>query len=310
MSTNRTPMLRLGAIALTTLGAVAVAGNAAATSVPDDSIPGDTSPAGGAITILSTGDPSVTIVLPGLPEVGQLGVHTSVATASGSVVATGSQNQEATIDVVTTIVQDGEIVAVDDDGFQMRRTVTSYEAVDNSVGASGDSYANDRELAELIDIPLIAEVDAYGALQSLGAAPEVTITAEQQAAIDEAFGGANVVGFPDVALGVGAQWQAVLDEEQGLTATYTLSSIAGDDYVIDVAMKGTAEQTAMGADLPQGFDDITGTITGTGQFTGRIGEAFMRTSTTTLDIDFTLTGPGIEVTTDISMVEEETTVPA
>lgn len=312
---------RIAVATLAGLSALTFAGTAGASAVPVDSVPVDSGPVdsgpGGTstastetITVLDEGDPTTTIVLPGSATAGQSGTNTSISTATGTVVASGSQDDEATIDVVTTIVQDGEIVAVDDEGgFQMQRTVTSYEVDDNSIGASGDSYANDAELGELVGIPLLADFAASGVIESLAAAPEASITPDQQAAIDEAFESANSTGFPTVPLGVGARWQTVLDEgERQLTATYTLSAIDGDSYTIDVAMKTGAEAFA-GTELPNGFDEVSGSMTGSGRLTGVLGDPFTRTSSLTLEVDIVFTGPGIEVATDVTMVEEETTVP-
>ena len=314
MSRNASPRTRsrrAATAAILALGALtsAVLTDTAAASTPPDSAPDGSNSPTGSITVLDAGDPSHTIVLPGIPELGTTGQHTQVSTATGSVVASGADDSSATIDVVTTITQEGEITAADDGGFQLRRTVTSFDAVDNSVGASGDSYIADEELGELVDVPLLADFDAHGALQSLVAAPDVTPTAEQEAAIDEALAGANTVGFPTEPVGVGARWQAILDNDGSqITATYTLTALDGNDYTMEVAFKSSAEEFANGS-LPTGFTSIEGTVTGTGEFQGRVGEPFARSATTTLVVDLTFIGDDIEVASDITMVEEQTTVP-
>jgi len=264
-----------------------------------------------SVTVLDPGDQTLTIQLPGLPAVGATGTRTTVATTTGSIVVTGSGGGTASIDVVTTIVADAEVLSVGADGYDVLRIVRSYDAVDNSVGADGSSYQADPELAGLVGLRLIASMGTHGSLLALVAEDGAAVTPDQQASIDDAFDSANRNGFPDVPLGVGARWTATLGSgPSAVIASYTLVSIDGDEYTIEAATKGSVEAIIDPNQLPTGFDDAAGSLTSNGRYTARLGEPFARSAVTTLTMELTMTGPANEATTNITRVTEETALPA
>jgi hypothetical protein len=271
-------------------------GAAGATSIPDD---------GAVVTVLDAGDAATRVVLPGTPTEGMAGSVTKVTTTTGTIVATGKENQSATIDVVTTAVQSGEIIEVrPDGGFVLRRLVDSWQIVDNTRGADGEDYADDPELRALMGVELHFEYSAQGAVVTGRPVSGTTLTAEQQAAFDELLADASGDRFPAEPVGVGASWTAELGEDdRTITATYTLTALEGDAFTVEVAMTGDAAQFF--GELPEGFDEASGTISGTGVLHGRVGDPFDRTSEVTSDIAIVLSGPGIEVATELTMVETQ-----
>ena len=91
MPTRTIPRVRAAAVIAATV-AMAAAGlglPAEASTVPDG---------GEALVLLDAGDAAHRVLLPGTPAEGMSGRATKVTTTTGTIVATGSQNESATID--------------------------------------------------------------------------------------------------------------------------------------------------------------------------------------------------------------------
>lgn len=294
------------AIAIGTV-TVSAAGTAGATSVPPSSEP--------AVVIVDAGDVSQPVDLRAQPAVGSAATNTSVSTVTGTLAIEGTETQSVDLDVTTTVVQFGEVTAADDTGMTMRRRVESYDVTDNSsTSGAGESFASDEELGELVGLEFDYLFDADNRLQDVVPAPGVELTADQEAAVEEVIAdGMDNAGLPTEPVGVGAEWTAELPGASGpagaLMATYTLTSFDDGQFTIDVTVEGDGDMYDAD-ELPSGFDEVTGTVTATGQLVGSVDEPLIRTTDMTLDMDLVFTGAAGEMTMDITMNEQESAAAA
>lgn len=290
------------------LAAVGLAApTASATSVP----PGTE----GETVVVDAGDLSQPVDLLARPAVGAAALNTSISTTTGTLAITGTQSQTFELDVVTTVVQFGEVTQADDTGMTMRRRVESYDVTDNSSeSGAGESFASDEELGELVGVELDYLFGPDNRLQDIVPAPGVDLAAEQQAALAVVIADdLDNAELPTEPIGVGARWTAAMPGSGGpageLTAAYTLTSFLDGEYTIEVSVEGDGE-SAYSGNLPRGFDDVAGTLTATGQLVGSVDEPLLRTSDISMDFDLVFTGATGEMTMDLTMTENETSVAA
>lgn len=293
------------AFALAAIGVTAVslgASSAGATSVPPT---GD-----GETVVLDQGDLSQAVDLNTRPAVGSAATNTTVSTTAGTLSLTGEAAQTVDIDVLTTVVESGEITAADDTGVTMRRRVESYDVVDSSSAPGvGESFASDEELGELVGVELDYLFDADNRLQDVVPADGVELSPAQSAAVGEIVAdGIDKADLPDEEVGVGAQWTATLPGADAV-GTYTLVSLVDGQYTVDVTLAGDAS-SFFDAELPDGFDAATGSIEGTGTLVGNVDEPLVRSTELEFSMNVTLTGANGEMTMDLTMTESEVSTAA
>lgn len=289
------------------LAAVGLAApTAAATSVP----PGTE----GETVVVDTGDLSQPVDLLAQPALGDAATNTAVSTVEGTLVLSGTQERSVDLDVATTVVESAEVTAADAAGLTIRRVVDSYDVADSSSESGvGESFASDEELAELVGVDLDYLFGPDNRLQDVVPAEGVELTAAQLAAVDEVIAdGIGKAELPSEPVGVGAQWTASMPgggPAGGLVATYTLVSFVDGEFTVEVSVSGDGSSFYSGG-MPQGFDEVSGTFEGSGTLVGNVDEPLVRSIELDLDLDLTLTGAANEMTMDLTMTENETSVAA
>lgn len=268
-------------------------------------------PSDGTVTMIDAGDPSEQVDLNARPAVGAVATNTSESTVAGTLTLEGPRSGVVEIDVTTTVVEYGEILASDDTGVVMLRRVESYDVDDRSNPAGyGESFASDEELAELVGIDLERHIGPDNRLVDIVPVGDVELTPAQQAAVDEIIDDArDKADLPPDPIGVGAQWTASLpgQGDGAVVANYHLVSIADGEYTIEVTIEADGS-SFFGANIPDGFDQIEGTVTGSGTLVGSVDEPLVRTTTLEMALDLTLTGEAGEMQMDLTMTEVESAV--
>jgi hypothetical protein len=298
-----TPLIVLAANATT----------AAASTPPDNSVPGSSAPGpdeGSDIVIHDEGAGDQRIDLSALPVAAGSVLH-SVKTneSSGEIHMSGQETLDAEVAGTTTIEQTAEVTEVaPDGGFTVVRTVDSYDFVVTEGPAElGGFLQDDEELEPLVGVALVQVYDADRVLLSVAPAdPSVALTADQQAAVEDILAnGADQVQLPDADLGVGASWTAFLQGSKGATAEFELVSIDAAEATVNLVVDADAASLI---DPESPLQDVAGTVTGSGSMlvdrTNSLG------SDTALDLTIVMTGTtqGITfaMTLDSTMTNEVT----
>jgi hypothetical protein len=216
----------------------------------------------------------------------------------------GAETLDATVAGTTTVEQTAEVTEVaPDGGFTVVRTVESYDfVVTEGPEDLGSFLQDDEELAPLVGIPLLQVYDADRVLLSAAPAdPSVTLTEDQQAALDEIIAdGADAARLPDADLGVGATWTAYLQGSKGATAEFELLSIDTTEAAVGVTVDADAASLI---DPESPLEDVAGTVTGSGTMTVDLTNSLASDTTLALTIDMTGTTQGItfDMTLDSTM---------
>ena len=276
------------------LALAATATIAAASTPPDNSVPGGSAPGadeGSDVVIHDEGAGDQRINLSAVPVATTGSVLHSVKTneGSGEIHMSGEETLDAEVAGTTTVEQTAEVIEVaSDGGFTVVRTVDSYDFVVTEGPAElGGFLQDDDELEPLVGIALVQVYDADRVLLSVDPAdPSVTLTADQQAAVEEILAnGADQVQLPDADLGVGASWTAFLQGSKGATAEFELLSIDAAEATVNLVVDGDAASLI---DPESPLQDVAGTVTGSGSMlvdrTNSLG------SDTALDLTIDMTG--------------------
>lgn len=275
-----------------TLGAVTVvaSGSAVATTVPDDDEPPE-------IVILDEGKGDELFDLDQPMVVGTTAHAVETTATAGSIEVTGAQTLDAIIDVTTTIEQSAEVTAVEPDGsYTINRVVDSYSfVVTEGPRDVADGFQDSEELEPLLGIPLVQRYDADGRVVSIEMASGVAPTEIQQESIDELIeDGSDRPQFPDVAIGVGAVWTSEMPGTDGnATARFELTSIENGVATIELTFEG--DPTSFDSITPPGFDDVVGSMTGTGTYVANIENPIDSTFELAIRLDLTLSGEDLEM---------------
>jgi len=304
LATLATPLIVLAATATT----------AAASTPPDNSVPGSSTPPGPApgseVVIHDEGSGDQRVNLSEVPVATGPVLH-SVKTneSSGEIHMSGAETLDAGVAGTTTVEQTAEVTEVaPDGGFTVIRTVVSYDFVVTEGPAElGDFLQDDEELAPLVGIPLVQVYDADRILLSVVPAdPSVTLTADQEAAVDKILeDGADSARLPDAELGVGATWTAFLQGSKGATAEFELVSIDNAEAAISLVVDGDA---ASMIDPESPLQGVAGTVTGAGSMVVDLTNSLGGDTALDLTIDMTGTTQGITfaMTLDSTMTNEVT----
>jgi hypothetical protein len=104
---------------------------------------------------------------------------------------------------------------------------------------------------------------------------------------------------PTTAVGTGATWTFTAPFLDGMTTTYELVSVSGDQYTITASSQLQLPQTGTPFVLDGRTVDST-TVTSSAQFTGTIGQPFSRTSAISTTTELQLAGGAgsVRVVTD------------
>jgi len=150
-----------------------------------------------------------------------------------------------------------------------------------------------------VGIPLEQRYDADGRVVSITIASGVAPTEIQQQSIDELIeDGRDRPQFPDVAVGVGAAWTSAMPGTDGeVTARFELTGIADGMATIEITFEG--DPASFDSITPPGFDDVVGSMTGSGAFVAGIDNPLDSTFEFTIQLDMTLSGQGLEMALDI-----------
>ena len=293
----------------TPLFTLAVTGaTASASAPPDSSVPGSSapgSPGDSDIVIHDEGAGDQRINLNDVPiAVGSVLHSVKTNESSGEIHMSGAETLDATVAGTTTVEQTAEVTEVaPDGGFTVVRTVDSYDfVITEGPEELGGFLQDDEELAPLVGIPLVQVYDADRVLLSAAPAdPSVTLTADQQAAVDEIIDdGADAARLPDADLGVGATWTAYLQGSKGATAEFELLSIDAAAAAIGVTVVSDAASLI---DPESPLEDVAGTVNGSGSMTVDLTNSLASDTALALTIDMTGTTQGItfDMTLDSTM---------
>jgi hypothetical protein len=288
--------------------ALLAGGSVAATSPPDGSDPPDGPDGASTVVVLDEGKGDERYELQAPMVAGTVAHQVKTTTTAGTLTLTGSQSLDATVEAITTVEQTAEVTAVDPEGgYTIERTVDSYDFVVSEGPLDlADGFKADEELEPLVGVTLEQRYEASGQLVSIEPARGVTLTADQEAALDTLIDeGSDRTLLPDVAVGVGAVW--VANRPGGPTAggeaRYELVSIADGLATIEVTFEG--DPASLDSLLAPAFDDITGSFSGAGTLTTDIDNPLASTFDFTLAIDVTMTGAPGEMTMDATSTSSQ-----
>ncbi len=225
---------------------------------------------------------------------------------------------EAIVDMARTT----EVLTVETDGaYTTRETFTSFNlTMASAEGGDPDDLGLDgsatRDFAPLVDIPLIIEHGSHGGLLSVEPDDGATFTPEQSELADElvegGFGIEPFVATPPTPVGQGAVWTVADPESAGnlgvpLTLQFTLVSLKGDDYTIEIGVEGDAlEQLA--AESPD--TEVTGNLTLTGTLTGSAANILDQQLTMEMVMDIAATEDDATVDLDARISIDHTSTPS
>ncbi len=276
-----------------TISIAMVSGWVTATTVPDDDDESD-------IVIIDEGkgDERLNLSAPMIEGTVAHAIDTTRTVAS--IQASGEQNIDEDVDVTTTVEQSVEVTSVAPDGsYELIRTVASYDVTVNSGSVdTADSFKDDEELEPLVGVSLEQAYDATGQLLGIVPVTGSNLTADQRAAINVLIDeGTTREPFPDVELGVGAAWTAVMPDSGGAIARFELGSILDGTAIIQLSFEG--DPAAIDGIAPPGFDEVSGTMLGDGTYTVDVENRLDTSSEFTLQLVLNLVGDGIEMTMDL-----------
>jgi hypothetical protein len=300
-------------LAMPLLALAATATTAAASTPPDNSVPGGSAPSadeGSDIVIHDEGAADQRINLSAVPVAAGAVLH-SVKTneSSGEIHMSGQETLDAEVAGTTTIEQTAEVTEVaPDGGFTVVRTVDSYDFVVTEGPAElGGFLQDDDELEPLVGIPLVQVYDADRVLLSVAPTdPSVTLTADQEAALEEILeDGADSVSLPDAELGVGASWTSFLQGSKGASAEFELVSIDATEATVSLVVDGDAASLI---DPESPLQGVAGTVTGSGSMFVDLTNSLASDTALDLTVDMTGTTQGITfaMTLDSTMTNEVT----
>jgi hypothetical protein len=228
-------------------------------------------------------------------------------------VLAGNQDIDTPIEANGSASRLIDITSVNEDGT-FAGTVT-FESHETTIVQGGD-FAADLvvydEYAALEGLSLTGEFDADGRANSLVAMPGTTLTAEQEAAVDEIVHGDRGVlaSLPDEPVGAGAEWTAPVEYLGGsFPGEFALSSLVEGAYVIEFSLDLDSSDLAS-TDLPGRFQTAEGTVSLTGTVEGDAKDPHTGLRRATALFDVTYTGPDGELTIDIETSVTQTVAPA
>ena len=276
-----------------TVSVTVASGSVIATTVPDDDSETD-------IVIIDEGKGDERLNLNAPMIEGSIAHAVDTTRTTGSIQASGAQTIDEDVDVTTTVEQSVEVTSVAPDGsYELIRTVDSYDVTVNSGSVdTADSFKDDEELEPLVGVSLEQTYDATGQLLGIVPVTGSNLTADQRAAINVLIDeGTTREPFPDVELGIGAVWTAVMPDSGGAIARFELGSILDGTAIIELSFEG--DPAAIDGIAPPGFDEVSGTMLGDGTYTVDVENRLDTSSEFTLHLVLNVVGDGIEMSMNL-----------
>lgn len=264
MAPSRRLVPALLAVPFAAASAVAVASVAAAAAPA--TVPA--APPAYVVTVTDPGDPATAI---DLSPVAVVGAKTN-ETANFFLTATASDgSRRVDVSETATVTFTTEVVAAQPDGAFTQNYAVAAATSSNPIG---ESYTSVQYFAPLQGLLLTTSYDAAWNPTPFAAAPGVAPSEEQAQALEllAAAEGPTSVIVPDAAVGVGATWTLTTGTGTSMVTVqnWRLSSIAGGMYTIDYDLTFTYDRDQHETEPTT---VVSGTRTGTGTYSGRVGHA-------------------------------------
>ena len=271
------------------------------------------------VTVVDEGDANHRVLLGGPATSGAMADST---TSFATAVAVAGQGFP--IDVALTaagnVTRTTEVVRVETDGsYSTRETLTSFDLSTTSTGSDDpedldlDGTAT-TDFAPLVDVPFTVEHSSTGDVSVDGEADD-DLTQEQRELADEladnGFFTGPFVAIPSVPVGQGAVWTVAESRSSAstvvpLTLRFTLVSLKGDDYRIEIGLEGDVlEELAAGA--PD--TEVTGDVTLTGTLAGNATNPLDQQLTMDMMMDVTVSDPDVTLDLDADISIDHASTP-
>jgi hypothetical protein len=272
-----------------------------------------------AVTVVDEGDPNGRVLLGGPATSGAIADST---TDFGTELSVSGEGFPIDVDLSAsgTMMRTTEVLNVETDGsYQTRESVTSFNLSTASAGSTdpeeldlGGSTTTD--FAPLVDVPFIVEHSPTGGV-SVDPQMDDELTEEQLELADElvesGFAINPFVAVPSIPVGQGAVWTvaeagASSSAVAELTLRFTLVSLKGDDYTIEIGLEGDVLEDLAGDDPDT---DVTGEVTLTGTVTGNASNVLDQQLTLDLLMDVTASDPDVTIDLDAEISIDHTSTP-
>jgi hypothetical protein len=301
------PAIGVAAVAIGAI--VPSAAHASVAVVDDDSLD---------VTIVDEGDPNHRVLLGGTPTSGTMADST---TDFGTEISVSGQGFpiDVALSAAGNAARTTEVLGAETDGsFSTRETLTSFNLSTSSAGSTDPEELDLDEavtvdFAPLVDVPFVVEHSSTGEVSvdvqaAVDMSPEERELAEEL--VDGGFFTGPFVAIPTVPVGQGAVW---IVAESGSTSTvvpltlrFTLVSLKGDDYTIEIGLEGDVLE-----DLAAGSPDtdVTGEATLTGTLTGNATNILDQQLTVDMQMDVTASEDDITLDLDAEINIDYTSAP-
>jgi hypothetical protein len=302
------------AAGLASLSIVAIIPSAAEASVSvvdDESL---------VVTVVDEGNPAHRVLLGSPPAPGTLADSTTDYDVDMSV-SVPSLDLALDVAVAANMTRTTEVITVEADaGYSARETFTSFNQAVSSAEATdtelmGLDPAVTADFGPLVDVPLIVVYGPTGVPVSADV-EAATATPEQDESaallVDNGLGTeAFTTSFPSTPVGQGAVWTVAESASSAstivpLTMRFTLVTLKGDDYTIEIGLEGDIlDQLAEGS---PGVE-VVGEATLTGTLTGNAANRLDQQLSMDVLMDVTATEDGEAVDLDIAMSIDHSSTP-
>ncbi len=271
------------------------------------------------VTVVDEGDENPRVLLSGSATSGAVADTT---TDFGTELSVSAQGFPIDVDVSAagTMTRTTEVLSVETDGsYSTLETLTSF---DLSTASAGSTDPEDLDLdgsattdfAPLVDVPLIVEHSPTGGV-SVDAQMDDELTEEQlelaDELVDSGFSTRPFDAVPSVPVGQGAVWTV---DESGLSSSavaeltlrFTLVSLTGDDYTIEIGLEGDVLEDLAGDDPDT---EVTGEVTLTGTLTGDASNVLDQQLTMDLLMDVAASDPEVTIDLEAEISIDHTSTP-
>jgi hypothetical protein len=272
------------------------------------------------VTVVDEGDSAHRVLLGSPPAPGTFADSTTDYDVDMSV-SVPSLALALDVAVAANMTRTTEVITVEaDGGYSARETFTSFDQAVSSAeatdtGLMGLDPAVTADFGPLVDVPLIVVYGPTGApvsadVEAATATPEQDESADLL--VDNGFGTeAFTASLPSTPVGQGAVWTVA--ESAGsattivpLTMRFTLVSLKGDDYSIEIGLEGDVlEQLAAGSP----GTEVTGELTLAGTLVGNAANPLDQQLSMDLVMDVTVTEEGESADLDIRMSIDHSSTP-
>jgi hypothetical protein len=308
--TTKSHRLATGA-AVVVIGAAGPSVIQASVAIVDDDVP--------VVTVVDEGDPSHRVLLSGPATSGAMADST---TNFGTDIAVSGQGFPIDIDLSASgnMMRTTEVRNVETDGaYSTGETLTSFNLSTASAGSTDpeeldlDGSAT-TDFAPLVDVPFIVAHSTTGGV-SVDPQMDDELTEEQLELADElvesGFAINPFVALPSIPVGQGAVWTVAEPGSSASTVvplalSFTLVSLKGDVYTIDIGLEGDVLEQLGGGDPDT---EVTGEVTLTGTLTGDASNVLDQQLTMDLLMDVTVSDAEITLDLDAEISIDHASTP-